>query len=98
MSRKHRIRAYCARCRHEQYFTPVKVNHWAHLALTAVTVGLWVVSWAAISLGQLLRPWRCRHCGWHHPEFRALGSRTAGQLGAPEARVRSGESRRFSEG
>jgi len=34
-----------------------------------VTLGLWSVSWVAMCIGNLLRPWRCEHCGWHNPEF-----------------------------
>jgi hypothetical protein len=39
------------------------------MALTFVTLGLWSISWAALCIGKLLRPWRCEHCGWHIPEF-----------------------------
>jgi len=68
--KKDTIRAYCPSCRHHQTFVRVKTNHWAHLALSVLTCGLWLVSWGAVCLGVLLRPWRCEHCGWHKPEFR----------------------------
>jgi hypothetical protein len=41
-----------------------------HLVLTLCTCGLWAISWIAASVGHILRPWRCKHCGWHKPEFR----------------------------
>ncbi len=41
-----------------------------HLLLTLLTAGIWSVAWAALFLGKCLRPWRCRACGWHKPEFR----------------------------
>ena len=34
-----------------------------------MTMGLWLVSWVALCIGKVLRPWRCEHCGWHKPEF-----------------------------
>jgi hypothetical protein len=68
--RKDRIRAHCARCRHQQLFIRARLNHLLHLMLTIMTVGLWLISWLALCIGQILRPWRCEHCGWHHPEFK----------------------------
>ena len=64
------IRAYCARCRHKQSFVLTKVNHTVHLVFTILTLGLWGISWAAHTVGMVLRPWRCKHCGWHKPDFR----------------------------
>ena len=64
------LRAYCAQCRHKQSFVMTKVNHPLHLALTIATLGLWGISWAAHSIGMMFRPWRCKHCGWHKPQFR----------------------------
>jgi len=67
--KKNRIRAYCNKCRHEQVFIKMEINHILHLVLTIITVGLWGVCWVAICLGKLIHPWRCEHCGWHWPEF-----------------------------
>jgi len=64
------IHAYCARCRHQHVFVPSPVNHRFHLILSLFTLGLWLVSWAAVCIGNVLRPWRCERCGWHKPEFR----------------------------
>lgn len=64
------IHAYCARCRHRHIFVRASVNHPIHLLLSIATLGIWLVSWAAICIGNVLRPWRCEHCGWHKPEFR----------------------------
>jgi len=55
---KERIRGYCPRCGHEQLFT----------------LGLWVVSWVAISIGNQIRPWRCQQCGWYKPLTRPRDS------------------------
>ena len=67
---KDRVRAHCPRCRHQQIFVRAEITHWLHLALSILTFGLWLVSWAALCIGKVLRPWRCEHCGWHKPEFR----------------------------
>jgi len=67
---KDRIRGYCPRCRHDQIFAKYKINHGVHLFLTIITLGLWLVSWVAITLGNLLRPWRCQQCGWYKPLVR----------------------------
>ena len=64
-----KIRAYCSQCGHRQTFKPVKVNHWLHLLLSILTCGLWLISWAAICAGILRYPWRCKHCGWHKPQY-----------------------------
>jgi hypothetical protein len=38
--------------------------------LSVLTAGLWIISWIALCIGKVMRPWRCEHCGWHKPEFR----------------------------
>ncbi|MEI8340834.1 MAG: hypothetical protein WCH43_04755 [Verrucomicrobiota bacterium] len=65
-----KIRAYCARCRHRQSFEMTTINHPAHLMFTILTGGLWGISWAAHTIGMIIRPWRCKHCGWHKPDFK----------------------------
>jgi predicted Zn-ribbon and HTH transcriptional regulator len=67
--RKDKVRAHCPRCRHQQIFVTARINHPLHLGLTLLTAGLWLISWIALSIGKVLRPWRCEHCGWHKPEF-----------------------------
>lgn len=47
------------------------MHHGVHLLFSILTLGLWAVSWLSIYLGQHFRPWRCEHCRWHKPEFRA---------------------------
>jgi len=64
------MHAYCARCRHRHIFVRAKINHPIHLILSILTFGLWLISWVAVCIGTILRPWRCEHCGWHKPEFR----------------------------
>ena len=68
--RRNKIRAHCLRCRHQQLFVRAVLNHPLHLLLTLLTLGLWSVSWVALCIGRLLRPWRCEHCGWHNPIFK----------------------------
>jgi hypothetical protein len=63
------INAFCRRCRHEQTFIRAQVRHEFHLLLTVLTLGLWLISWISVIIGGALRPWRCKHCGWHIPEF-----------------------------
>ena len=81
------LHAYCARCRHKHAFVQTSVNHWFHFILSVFTLGLWLVSWAAVCIGKLMRPWRCEHCGWHKPEFRLhreIVERTDEEVEAPE--------------
>jgi hypothetical protein len=47
-----------------------------HLFLTIITLGLWLVSWMAIYIGNQLRPWRCQQCGWYKPMARPRASLT----------------------
>jgi hypothetical protein len=64
------IVAYCASCRCERVFVRRRVNHLLHLLATVLSLGLWLVVWLGISFEGALRPWRCKICGWHKPEFR----------------------------
>ncbi len=47
-----------------------------HFIVTICTGGLWLVSWVAVCIGKLMRPWRCEHCGWHKPEFTSTSAAT----------------------
>jgi predicted RNA-binding Zn-ribbon protein involved in translation (DUF1610 family) len=67
--KKEKLRAYCPRCRHEQIFLRAKTNHPLHLILALLTAGLWLISWIALYIGRIIRPWRCEHCGWHKPDL-----------------------------
>jgi hypothetical protein len=64
------IRAYCSQCRHEHTFVRARHHHGIHFFLSVITCGIWLVAWVAICIGQVMRPWRCEHCGWHKPVFR----------------------------
>jgi hypothetical protein len=67
--KRHRLRAHCPRCRHQQVFVQAEINHPLHLVLALLTAGLWIISWLALCIGKVYRPWRCEHCAWHKPEF-----------------------------
>ena len=72
--KRDRIRGFCPRCRHQQIFQRVHIQHGLHLFLSVVTLGLWLVSWLSIYIGCRVRPWRCVQCNWHRPIFdRSLG-------------------------
>jgi predicted Zn-ribbon and HTH transcriptional regulator len=62
--------AHCPHCRRESLFVETRIAHRKHLLLSIVTAGLWLIPWAALIFGRLLRPYRCQACGWHKPEFR----------------------------
>jgi hypothetical protein len=64
-----RVRAFCRQCRHEQVFVRAEISHFVHLLATVCTCGLWSISWISATIGQKLRPWRCKHCGFAKPEF-----------------------------
>jgi hypothetical protein len=51
-------------------FERAQVHHGLHLLVTLLTLGLWSISWIAACIGQWMRPYRCKHCGWHHPRHR----------------------------
>jgi hypothetical protein len=61
------MRAFCKRCKHTQDFVRIRPNHKFHVALAILTGGLWLISYISICIGARFRPWRCKHCGWHHP-------------------------------
>ena len=67
--------AHCPRCRQDEVFVRARLSHRRHLLLTLLTAGLWSIVWAALIVGICLRPWRCRACGWHKPEFRNANRR-----------------------
>jgi hypothetical protein len=77
--RKNKIRAHCPRCRHQQLFVRAKINHLLHFTLSILTAGLWLISWVAICIGRVVRPWRCEHCAWHSPDF-GMDQRPAGRM------------------
>jgi hypothetical protein len=62
--------AYCAQCRSERLFVPLRIRHLFHLMITLLTGGLWLIVWLALSIERAIRPLRCSHCGWYKPEFR----------------------------
>ena len=78
---KGRIRGFCPRCGHDQLFSKNKIHHGVHLFLTILTLGLWLVSWVAISIGHQIRPWRCQQCGWYKPLLKPRERATAGSDG-----------------
>jgi rubredoxin len=65
--------AHCPHCRRESVFIHARIRNRLHLLLTLLTGGVWCLVWFALLFGKSLRPWRCRICGWHKPEFRNTG-------------------------
>ena len=59
-----RIQAHCPRCRHKQLFKREGINHFAHLVLSIVTLGLWAISWVSVIIGHRHRPFYCDQCGF----------------------------------
>jgi hypothetical protein len=82
------IRAYCSQCRHEYLFIKARHHHLLHLIATICTLGLWLIPWAAICVGQMMRPWRCEHCGWHKPVFRNPDAIKRDTIRVPRATIR----------
>ena len=35
--------------------------------MTVLTLGLWGLSWIALTIGHHFWPWRCKHCGCTTP-------------------------------
>ena len=68
------------------------MHHGVHLLFSILTLGLWTVSWLAIYIARLFRPWRCEHCRWHKPEFttdtQKLAARNRTSAGVPGPRGR----------
>ncbi len=75
--------AHCPHCRCESLFVEARVAHHKHLIFTVLSAGLWLIPWAALVLGKLLRPYRCQICGWHKPEFRKIMRSASGRLYDP---------------
>jgi hypothetical protein len=83
-----RVLAFCPSCKETRRFSRVEVKHRLHGILTVVTLGLWGVSWLAVSIGQLIWPWRCRKCGCNAPDLiRPLVERS--KEGAPAGKAES---------
>jgi len=70
LANRHAERAYCPCCQCERHFDLVHIDHRRFFVLSLSTLGLWLIPWCGNCLGRLLRPHRCRICGWHKPEFR----------------------------
>ena len=49
-----------------------------HAIFTVLTLGLWGISWAALTIGQRIQPWRCDKCGWNEPDFSKVRKRSKG--------------------
>jgi len=64
---------FCKRCQRHREFRKRAVPHQRHLTLTIVTLGLWVVGWAAMAVIGKIRPWRCGSC---HSTYEADGERS----------------------
>ena len=64
------IVAHCTSCRRESVFVRRRIRHLFHLVATILSGGIWLIGWFAICMNAALRPWRCKNCGWHKPEFR----------------------------
>jgi hypothetical protein len=62
--------AHCPRCRRDEVFIHARLARRRHLILALLTAGAWLPVWFALFILKSLRPWRCRACGWHKPEFR----------------------------
>jgi rubredoxin len=71
-----RLRIYCPTCAHPQEFTRFRPAHGWHLVFTILTLGLWGISWLALSLHATARPWRCPRCHWVFPGTTAAAVRT----------------------
>jgi hypothetical protein len=54
---------YCATCQRQTLHTKERVNHVLHLILSVLTVGLWLIVWGALGLGNSAERTRCTVCG-----------------------------------
>ena len=61
MSQKQDSR-FCAHCAKQTMAIGNKPNHLLHLALSVVTVGVWVIVWALVLVGSI-GGYRCTQCG-----------------------------------
>jgi hypothetical protein len=64
------IVAHCTSCRCERVFVRPRIRHLLHVVAAILSGGIWLIGWCAICIEAALRPWRCKNCGWHKPEFR----------------------------
>jgi len=59
---RHR-QAYCQTCRSERTFRKPNPQHGFHAVGVILTLGLWLIPWAAFTIHWFWRqPWRCRRC------------------------------------
>jgi hypothetical protein len=59
---RHRT-AYCSSCWSERTFRKPNPQHGYHAVVTVLTLGLWLIPWAAATIHWVRsQPWRCRRC------------------------------------
>lgn len=54
---------YCATCQRQTLHVKPRINNVLHLVLSVLTVGIWLVVWAALGLGNSAERARCSVCG-----------------------------------
>jgi hypothetical protein len=75
-----RIWAHCPRCKHTQRFVRAEKNHLFHAGMTVLTLGLWGLSWIALSVGRWIWPWRCKHCSCSTPDLQKKRVRSSSSV------------------
>ena len=59
----YRSAGWCFSCGRQTVMVKPRVNHLLHLALSVVTLGLWLLVWAALGFRNSERPPYCESCG-----------------------------------
>ncbi len=54
---------YCPSCKCHQWFKRIEPKHGFHALMTVLTLGLWSVSWLAVSIVALRKLRECPECG-----------------------------------
>lgn len=56
--------AYCSFCESEQIFRRSSFRHGLHITLSVLTLGVWLISYAALWWRwRITAGWRCTECG-----------------------------------
>src|SRR4051812_40976855 len=88
---RHR-QAYCPTCRSERTFRKPNPQHGFHAAGAVLTLGLWLIPWAAFTIHWFWRqPWRCRRCrSLLGPQAGEASSASESEVGNAEGRTALG--------
>ena len=56
----------CGFCDSIQTFRKARIDHFFHLVITTITLGVWLPIWLVLLIHREFKPWVCRACRRKH--------------------------------